>query len=232
MSYFNKFPKTVYTLDEYKTGQITPEIFRRTKFLTEFAENFAFYDEYDIEDGETPEIVADLVYNDPTLHWIILQANEIIDPRFDWPLDSNNLKRFAEGKYANISAVHHYEEASGNIVNGNVTITSSSEFGSFNVGDIITNTTNTGNAFIVAKDSSSSMNVTAYNGGFVSGDVIALSSNGLVTANISSTTTITGTAVSNLAYEVIENETKRRIRIIKPQAIAEIINEFESTINR
>jgi len=232
MSYFNKFPKTVYTLDEYKTGQITPEIFRRTKFLTEFTDNFAFFDEYDIEDGETPEIVADLVYNDPTLHWIILQANEIIDPRFDWPLDSNNLKRFAEGKYANVSAVHHYEDASGNIVNGNVTITSSSEFGSFNVGDIITNTTNTGNAFVTAKDSSSSMNVTAYNGGFVSGDVIALASNSQIRANVSSTTAITGTAVSNLAYEVIENETKRRIRIIKPQAIAEIINEFESTINR
>ena len=232
MSYFNKFPKTVYTLDEYKTGQITPEIFRRTKFLTEFTDNFAFFDEYDIEDGETPEIVADLVYNDPTLHWIILQANEIIDPRFDWPLDSNNLKRFAEGKYANVSAVHHYKDASGNIVNGNVTITSSSEFGSFNVGDIITNTTNTGNAFVTAKDSSSSMNVTAYNGGFVSYDVIALASNSQIRANVSSTTAITGTAVSNLAYEVIENETKRRIRIIKPQAIAEIINEFESTINR
>ena len=232
MVYFIKFPKTVYTLDEYKTGQITPEIFKRTKFLTEFIDNFAFFDEYDIEDGETPEIVADLVYNDPSLHWIILQANEIINPRFDWPLASNNLKSFAEGKYANISAVHHYEDASGNIVNGNVTITSSSEFGNFNVGDVITNITNTGNAFIVAKDSLSSMNVTTYSGGFVSGDRIALASNVQVIANVSSTTTITGTAISNLSYEIIENETKRRIRIIKPQAIAEIINEFESTINR
>lgn len=232
MSYFNKFPKTVYTLDEYRTGQITPEIFRRTKFLTEFTDNFAFFDEYDIEDGETPEIVADLVYNDPTLHWIILQANEIVDPRFDWPLDSNNLKRYAEGKYSNINAIHHYEDNSGNIVNANLTITSSAEFANFQVGNVITNVSSSGNAFITAKDSSSSINVTVYGGGFVTGDRISLSNNSQITANIALSTIISGTLVTNIGYEIIENETKRRIRIIKPQAIAEIINEFESTINR
>ena len=232
MSYFNKFPKTVYTLDEYRTGQITPDIFRRTKFLSEFTENFAFFDEYDIEDGETPEIVADLVYNDPGLHWIVLQANEIIDPRFDWPLDTNNLKRYAEGKYANISGIHHYEDNSGNVINGNLTLTSSAEFANFHVGNVITNLTNSGNAFITSKASSSSINVTTYGGGFITGNQIALSNNNLIRANISTTTILTGTPVTNLSYEIEENETKRRIRIIKPQAIADIINEFESTINR
>lgn len=232
MAYFTKFPKTVYTLDEYKTGQITPDIFRRVKFLTDFTDNFAFFDEYDIGDGETPEIVADLFYNDPQLHWIILQANEVIDPRFDWPLDTNNLKRFAEGKYANINGIHHYEDSTGNVVTANLTITSSAEFADFSVGDIITNVTNNGNAYITAVDSSSSINVTAYNGGFVSGNKIALSSNSSVFANVSVVTALSGTAVTNISYEIQENETKRRIRIIKPQVVADIINEFESAIIR
>ena len=232
MSYFNKFPKTVYTLDEYKTGQITPDIFRRTKFLTEFTENFAFFDEYDVEDGETPEIVADLVYNDPTLHWIVLQANEIINPRFDWPLDTNNLKRYTEGKYSNINAIHHYEDANGNVINGNVTIVATDAFANFYVGNVITNLTNKANAFITIKPSSSSVTITVYDGGFTSGDRVTIVSNTSITANITSTSIISGTPVTNIGYEIEENETKRRIRLIKPQAIAEIINEFESTINR
>ena len=232
MTYFNKFPKTVYTLVEYKTGQITPDIFRRTKFLSEFTENFAFFDEYDIEDGETPEIVADLVYNDPTLHWIILQSDEIIDPRFDWPLDTFRLKRYAEGKYANINGIHHYEDTTGNVINGNITITSSAEFANFHVGNVVTNLTSSGNAFITSKSSSSSITITTFNGGFVTGNQISLVNNNLIRANITTTTLITGSPITNYTFEIEENETKRRIRIIKPQVISEIINEFESTISR
>lgn len=232
MSYFIKFPKVVHTLDEYKSGQILPDIFRRTKFLTEISENFAFFDEYDVQDGETPEIVADKFYNDPTLHWVILQANEIIDPRFDFPLDSYNLAQFTAGKYANINAVHHYEDATGNITNGNVQITSSAEFGSFAVGSVITNNTNIGTAFVTAKPNSSTLVITTTKGGFQTGDAILLSSNTNVRANISTTTTISGTAVTNIVFETEENETRRRIKILKPQIVADVINEFESTIKR
>jgi hypothetical protein len=197
MTYFKNFPKIVYTLDEYRTGQIIPDVFRRTKFISELADNYAFYDEHDIGDGETPEITADLFYSDPTLHWVILQANDIIDPRFDWPLDSNNLKRYAEGKYSNISSIHHYEDSTGNIINGNITITSSAEFANFQIGNVITNVSGSGNAFITA-----------------------------------TTTVLTGTPVTNLQFEIDENEQKRRIRILKASIVADVINDFESVIKR
>lgn len=232
MTYFKNFPKIVYTLDEYRTGQIIPDVFRRTKFISELADNYAFYDEHDIGDGETPEITADLFYSDPTLHWVILQANDIIDPRFDWPLDSNNLKRYAEGKYSNISSIHHYEDSTGNIINGNITITSSAEFANFQIGNVITNVSGSGNAFITAKDSSSSINITTYNGGFVSGNQIALSTNSTIVANITTTTVLAGTPVTNLQFEIDENEQKRRIRILKASIVADIINDFESVIKR
>ena len=232
MSYFSKFPKSVYTLDEYRTGQIVPDIFRRTKFLFDLTNSFSFYDEYDVKDGETPEIVADLFYNDPTLHWVILQANEIIDPRFDWPLSTYNLQQFVEGKYANINGIHHYEDANSYQTNANLQITSSAEFGSFSVGDVLVNNTNTGNGYITVKASSSQINLVVSDGGFQTGDSIKLSSNNSITANITSVTILSGTPVTNFEYEDGLNEDRRRIKILKPQVVADIINEFESTINR
>lgn len=97
--YFEKFPKLLYTLDDRETGQLVPDIFRRVKINDELKENNAFYDLYDIQEGETPEIVASKFYGDPGLHWIILSYNDIIDPRFEWPLTEYELVRYIEGKY-------------------------------------------------------------------------------------------------------------------------------------
>ena len=103
--------------------------------------------------------MADRFYSNPELHWLILHYNEIIDPRFDWPLDTNNLNRQVASKYANVNGIHHYEDANGNYVNGNVYLISSSDFTEFNIDDVITNITNTGtgangtiNAIVVQPD--------------------------------------------------------------------------------
>ena len=115
--YFQRFPFTYYTLDDNKTVQIIPYIFLRIKFSDELKNNYALYDEYDIKDNETPEILADRVYGDSTLHWLILHLNDIIDPRFDWPQTTNNLIKYCQNKYTNINAAHHYIDANGFIVN-------------------------------------------------------------------------------------------------------------------
>lgn len=118
MSYFEKFPKIVYTQDDYLTGQVVPDVLRRASVISEVIDNVSFYDLYDVEDGETPEIVADRYYNDPTLHWLVLLTNEVIDPRFAWPLSTNNLIEFCNGKYgANVYSTHHWENTDGYIVN-------------------------------------------------------------------------------------------------------------------
>lgn len=115
--YFTKFPYTFYTLDNLATVQLVKNILIRFTLAEDVKNNYSLYDEYDIRDGDTPELVADFFYNDPQLHWIILHTNNIIDPRFEWPLSTNNLVRYCEGKYENIYATHHYENADGYIVN-------------------------------------------------------------------------------------------------------------------
>ena len=228
--YFKSFPYTYYSLDNTTTVQVVTNITNRTVIADEVKNNLSFYDEYDIKDVETPELVADKFYNNPQLHWIVLQYNDITDPRFDWPLDTNNLSRYVSSKYTNINAVHHYEDASGNYVNANVYLLSSNGFGNLTVGDAIVNNTNNGTGFIFAKNNNSNVSITVTTGGFITGDQIKLSSNSAVNANITSTVTLSGTAVTNYDYEDIVNESKRRIKILKSTYIDAVVNDFKKKL--
>lgn len=117
--YFNKFPKIVYTLDAGETGQLIPDILRRVKLTDQIKNNSSYFDLYDIKDGERPEMVADRFYNNPQLHWLVMHVNDIIDPRFDWPLSNDDLLEYVIGKYGMpyIFHTHHYVNPDGKIVN-------------------------------------------------------------------------------------------------------------------
>lgn len=115
--YFSKFPVTLYSLDDKASVQTVRNILLRNKINDDVKNNFAIYDEYDIMDGETPEIVAHKFYGNAQLHWLVLHMNDIIDPRYDWPLNTLNLYNYCVSKYAaNVNAAHHYINSNGDIV--------------------------------------------------------------------------------------------------------------------
>jgi hypothetical protein len=118
MSYFAAFPVINFSLDGGITSFPMTDIFRRVRALDSNLSNTSLYDPYDVRDGETPEIVADKFYNNPKFHWIVLVANEILDPRFDWPLPELQLKAYIRNKYniTNVDAIRHYENNLGDIV--------------------------------------------------------------------------------------------------------------------
>ena len=144
--------------------------------------------------------------------------------------DTNNLNRYVAGKYANVNAVHHYEDASGNYANGNVYLISSADFTEFNVNDAITNSTNIGTGYITQKISSSNVRVTVTTGGFISGDRIKNTSNTSSSANITSTVILSGTPVTNYTYEDGVNESKRRIKILKASYVDAVVNDFKKKL--
>ena len=225
--YFKTFPYTYYSLDDVATTQIVTNISLRVRLSDELKNNFSLFDKYDIKDGETPEILADKFYSNPQLHWIILHTNDILDPRFDWPLTTNNLVLFTQGKYNNVNAPHHYVDANSIITNANVYLNSNSQFTNFNNNDVIVNVTNNGTGVITMLQSYSNIIVTVTDGGFITGDKIALSSNAYANANITSTSIISGTPVTNLQYEDTINDTKRKINILKNRYIDSVINDFK-----
>ena len=228
--YFQKYPLTVFTLDDYESLQVLPNLTIRSKFLSNIITNTAFYEEYQVQSGETPEITASKFYGDSGLHWIVLQSNQILDPRFGWPLDQFDLKKFTLAKYGNLTSSHHYEDSTGNITtDANIEITLSDSTLNLSNGVVVTNVTGSGVGVIVDDTSNTFFKLRIPQGGFNAGDTIALASNTAKTSNITDTANITnGTAVTNLLHEDRENEKRRQIKILNPDFVPDIISEFEA----
>ena len=224
--YFQNFPYTYYSLDDAASAQLITNIGLRAKFSDAIKNNYSLFDAYDIKDGETPELVADKFYSNPQLHWIVLLFNDILDPRFEWPLTTKHLISYVEGKYANSTGVHHFEDGNGIYTNGNVTITTD---GGVNVitGSVIINNTSDGVGLVTNHDSNVSFTLQVTTGGFNHGDKVYLATNTASNANVTSAVVISGVPISNYDYDDSVNETKRRIRLLKAQYIDTIIREFK-----
>ena len=54
-------------------------------------------------------MIADKLYNDPELHWVVLLMNDITDRYHQWPLTENQFLAHINDKYDNVDATHHYE---------------------------------------------------------------------------------------------------------------------------
>ena len=74
--------------------------------------SLVFYN-YDIQDGDTPETVAYKYYGDVYRYWIVLFSNQMLDPQWDWPLNSKAFQDYIVDKYQNFnpySTVQSYTE--------------------------------------------------------------------------------------------------------------------------
>ena len=94
--YFENFPKLTYTFSE-KIYELS-DIFRRVAFSQTSLNNRFIFNDYYMVDGETLESVADKIYGDSTLSWILLLANNITT-QFDIPQRSEKLENYLNNKY-------------------------------------------------------------------------------------------------------------------------------------
>lgn len=114
--FLDKFPQVPYDINggSYSNYERVTDITFRYSIVKDTLDNTAAYYEYVIKEDETPEILADRVYNDPQAYWIILYANNIYDPQYDWPMNSNTFEKYIIKKYGSItnakSQIHHYEK--------------------------------------------------------------------------------------------------------------------------
>lgn len=125
--YFNNFPKIYYDFP-VKEGQantlhILSDITSNVRIRKEVLENITLYDEYDMLDGETPEMVAEKIYGNAEYHWIIMLANQRYDYLKDFPMSSAELYKHTAYLYGDdgLTDVHHYER-DGLIVEGVATM--------------------------------------------------------------------------------------------------------------
>ena len=108
MSYFERFPLYAYDLEDTQNQTLITDILRRVNLKSNVAANTLVFDEYNVQDGDQPDIVARKYYGDSELHWVIVTVNNITS-RYDWPLDQVALSDFVNDKYDNPDGIHHYE---------------------------------------------------------------------------------------------------------------------------
>ena len=108
--YFEQFPLIPYdALGDGNPKDVT-NLLRRVKVRSKIKQNAALFDTYIVKEGETPEMIADRLYNDVQLHWVVLLFNDITDRYSQWPMTTGAFNKFVKDKYDDaISSIHHYE---------------------------------------------------------------------------------------------------------------------------
>jgi hypothetical protein len=210
-TFLDTFPKIQYdinrnNLSNYET--ITNITFR-VGIIKGVLSNFGSYFTYDIQEGDTPEILAYKIYNNPEAYWIILYANDIYDPYYDWPLTTSQLSGLIVKKYGSIAWAktnwHHYEKVVTKEVDNIIT----TERYIINA-DKLTN-----NELDVPYDYYDNIaDGQAYTAYTVNGKTVK--------------ETISRNRVSYYDYESDLNESKRQIKIIKKDYYAQILSEFKN----
>lgn len=212
--YFNYFPKTFYTSNNEVNGvEAVTNIIARFAFDSQLKENSSAFYPYQIQDSDTPEIIADKYYGNVEYHWVVLLFNNIIDPQFDWPLKSDTLIDYINKKYtangtANTPAQSGLSWA----------LSENNVQGYFKV---ITSTANDGTITTekITIDANTYANVTT-------------GSNTYTTqAGESVRVVTTKETQSYYTYETNLNESKREINLIKSDFLPQIEKEFKRVVS-
>jgi len=245
--YFDLFPKIKYDIDgEGLNTESVTNIFKRIGILREVLSNAGSYVLYEIEENDTPEVLAEKVYNDAGAGWIIIYANKIIDPQFDWPMNDSVFKKYIIQKYGSIAnaqtSYHHFEKVVETTVDG-ITYTRKYVVGEERLTDNALNvpftyyTPYTDNLILTADTSlvtADNVSFTVDHSNHAAYDDTSLPEYYSYEAhNVNNKTVFLntyGVAVSNYDYEVEQNEAKRYIKVIKAQYYTQIMREFKNIV--
>ena len=206
MAYFEELPNIAHTSllpvrNKIEDRIIVKNLFKKSKLRTDVDQAITAFNYYYIEDNQRPDVLAQELYGDPELDWVILTTNNITNVRDQWPLSHNDLHSYMLDKYGsetNVLGIHHSEtvkivdEYNRVILNGGLEIDSNFTF-----------------TFVGTVTSSTGSLIRVNFGGSNSNTINPVAS------------------ITNYDYEVKQNEEKRRIRILKPAYLGAFISEHK-----
>ena len=117
-SYFRQVPNFDYVNRSTNARDISnyitvKNLFKRGRLRPDIFENLTYFEKYSIKGDDRPDSVAQEYYDDPTLDWLVLLANNITNVQSEWPLPQSSLDEFLLEKYGTydklFSGIHHYE---------------------------------------------------------------------------------------------------------------------------
>lgn len=211
MLYFNTLPKILST-DYKNNGIILTNIITRAEIKPSLLKNPLIYYSYDLQEGDTPDIVADKYYGDSYRYWLVMFSNQILDPQAEWPKNSKQFENYINLKYASdaanasISSVFAYTTSTAYEYRKTITTVDS---------ESLSSTTKT----IVIDEAT-------YNSTEI-GSKTAIFSTGA-----SVTQTIETSVVSIYDYELELNEAKRNIKLINSRYAGQFEEELKSLMGK
>jgi len=94
--YFEKFQIIPYA------NTAVVNITQRAAVLSSVYANPNLYYLYEIKPYERPDVIADEYYQDQYMSWIMYLTNKIIDPYYDWSIDTDSFNAFILKKYGTL----------------------------------------------------------------------------------------------------------------------------------
>lgn len=120
--YFKNFPQTRFLVSPpgYRKNAVyvsAVDITVNIRFIKQLIDNISLYEYYNIQEGETLEIISEKVYDSPHYNWVIMLLNNIYDYRNDFIMSDLAFEKYIIQKYDTKetaqSTVHGYRNDDG-----------------------------------------------------------------------------------------------------------------------
>lgn len=207
--YFNYFPQTYYAFsDDPNAVQVVTNLTNKFSFEDSFKNNTSLFYEYAVVDGETPEVLAHKVYGSAERHWIILAMNDIYNPQMDWPVETRALHDIIEYKYV----------GNANTANSQTGL----EWAQTNNHSYYKIETQTDNSTTDVYKKTIQIDANTYNSLSTTTTTYTLDSGNTITVKV------TKDLKTYYQYEIDANDKKRTIKILKPEYVASVEQEFQN----
>jgi hypothetical protein len=210
MSFFSRYPKTVYKSDELSSLDLVTNLTVNFSFLGDLLDNSAVYYEYTVAEGDTPEIVAYKVYGYADYHWIIMKINGIVDIKTQWPLEYKTLNDTIDIFYSSSQYANNSNTGAG------------LSWAKSNIKSYYKIETRTVVDSLIVETIKISVDQNTYNTIVVSSEPTIYTANNGEMLSVS----INKDTETYYDYEINANENKRQIKILKSEFVAPLIDEF------
>ena len=116
--YFSNLTEFIYvnrTKDGRSEGDysVVKNFFKRAKLRNDIFQDLTFFTKFTVIGDDRPDTVANTIYDDPSLDWVVLLSNNIINVQSEWPLSQVAFNTYITEKYPDeatlYSGIHHYE---------------------------------------------------------------------------------------------------------------------------
>ena len=104
MGYFNELPEIAYQspLSHKNSSRdyvIIKNIFRRVKLLDYLKDATSLFNKFVIGDGDRPDTIAEVLYGDSRLDYVVILVAGITNINHEWPLQDYQVYDYALSKY-------------------------------------------------------------------------------------------------------------------------------------